>query len=314
MQAAVEIYGGGTYVLPLLLSWSVTLTGGVPCDSFYLTCPYGSGMAEAMERAWRMTLTEGEVSLRATVDEYEIAQDSRGRIMTVFGRGLMALLLDNEAEAVEYDAPLLSELLRNHAAPCGLSWQEPAALRGTARYAVASGSSQWKAISGFTNYFGGFTPRITPGGVLQPFPWKDSGRRRVIGANTPLMELRWREKRYGVYSEVLVVDKVRRTAERVKNSRMDRCGGSCRKVVYTPGRSTATAMRYTGTYQIAESEKGARLLTAVLPGRFLTLPGGVVRMERGDIGISGDFYVEETTLEADDQGRKTTLTMRRLEE
>ena len=30
MQAAVEIYGGGTYVLPLLLSWSVTLTGGVP--------------------------------------------------------------------------------------------------------------------------------------------------------------------------------------------------------------------------------------------------------------------------------------------
>ena len=310
----MELYGGGSYRLPLLLEWAVTLTGGVPCDSFQLRCLYDKGMAELLDRAWRVTLAQRDLSLRAVVDEYEIAQDSRGRTVTMSGRGLAALLLDNEAEAVEYDQPVLAELLRNHAAPCGISWRDEVQLRGTARYAVRSGESQWKAISGFTSCFGGFEPRITPGGVLLPAPWRDDGQRRVIGKNTPLLELRWREKRYGVYSEVLVVDKVRRTAERVVNGQFYDRGGRCRKVVYTPGRSTATAMRYTGAYQIARSEQDARLLTAVLPGHFSVAAGERVRMERGDIGVTGDFYVEEMSLCGDAQGQKTTLTMRRLEE
>lgn len=310
----MELYGGGSYRLPLLLEWSVTLTGGVPCDSFQLRCLYDKGMAAALDKAWRVTLTQRDLSLRAVVDEYEIAQDSRGRTLFMSGRGLAALLLDNEAEAVEYEQPVLAELLRNHAAPCGISWRDAAQLRGAARYAVSSGSSQWKAISGFTSCFGGFEPRITPGGVLLPAPWRDDGARRVIGRNTPLLELRWREKRYGVYSEVLVVDKVRRTAARVVNEQFYDRGGRCRKVVYTPGRSTATAMRYTGAYQIDRSRRDARLLTAVLPGHFSAAAGEAVRMERGDIGITGDFYVEEMTLRGDAQGQKTTLIMRRLSE
>ena len=73
-------------------------------------------------------------------------------------------------------------------------------------------------------------------------------------------------------------------------------------------------MRYTGAYQIARSRQGAREMTAVLSGAFFIEPGSVVRMERADIGITGDFYVEELVLACNGQGERTTLTMRRLTE
>ena len=315
MQGILEQYGGETLLLPPLLEWSVIRTGGVPCDSFQLCCPYEAAMAPALEKTWRATLENGgETILRAVVDEYEIAQDARGRTLTVSGRGLAALLLDNEAEAVEYACPVLSELLRRHAAPWGVSWTSFPELRGASGYAVASGSSQWKALSDFTRYFGGFEPRISAEGILIPAPWKDDGARQRINRNTPLLELRWTERRYGVYSEVLVVDKVRRTKERVVNQTFADRGGSCRRVLYMPGRSTGNAMRYTGAYQIARSQEGKRLLRAVLPGIIRTAPGDVVRMERADIGITGDFFVEELALRCDGQGERTTLTMRRLTE
>lgn len=314
MEAVLRLYGGGEYALPLLRSWDVTLTGGVPCDSFSITCLYQPEMAAVLDKAYRMRLTEERFTLNAVVDEYEIVQDGRGRLLTVRGRGLMALLLDNESEAVEYSRPTLSELLRNHAAPYGIAWSPFAEVRGEIAYSVASGSSQWKAVSAFTRYFAGFTPRITPAGVLELSPWRRSAEAWVVDEKTPLAELRFQDKRYGVYSEVLVTDKVRRTVQSVRNDAFLRRGGCCRRVLYTPGRSTASAMRYTGAYQISASQRGARALTAVLPFFPAVLPGSVVDLQRGDIGVGGEFYVEEVRASWNQQGTRCSLTMGRLEE
>lgn len=313
MEGILEIRGKGPYRLPALLSWSVTLTGGVPCDSFTLTCLYHEEMAALLDRAWRITLRGADRDLlRAVVDEYEICEDARGRRLCLSGRGLAALLLDNESTAVEYSRPTLSELLRNHAAPYGLGWSTFPELSSSAAYAVASGSSQWKAINGFTQYCGGFALRISPSGQLLPVAWKDNGRRLLIGERTPLLSLRWREKRYGVYSEVLVVDKVRRTVQRTENAEFIRRGGCCRRVVYTPGKSTGAAMRYTGAYQLAQSQKESRQLHAVLPGFFFAQTGQVLRMEQGHIGIGGEFVLEEIMFAGGAGGETTTLVMRRL--
>lgn len=314
MEGILQVYGGGRYALPPLLSWDVTLTGGVPCDSFSLMCPFEAAMAEPLDKAWRLTLQRGGTLLQAVVDEYEIVQDEKGRRVRISGRGLAALLLDNESEAVAYSAPTLSQILRKHAAPYGICWEPFAELRGSTPYAVESSSSQWKALSAFTRYYGGFEPRITPEGVLQPSLWRDDGKRLAIGANTPVLSLRWKDKRYGVYTEVLVVDKVRKTTQSVKNQALLSRGGSCRRVVYTPGRSTGAAMRYTGEYQIQQSKREARLLTVVLPGYFAVRPGAVIRMERSDIGITGDFYLEEAVFSCDGKGETTALRMRRLQE
>ena len=205
MRGELTLYGGARYALPELLQWDVRLTGGVPCDSFTFQCLYQPEQAPLLEQAWRITLEDGEkFYLHGVVDEYELVQGEQGRLLTISGRGMAALLLDNESTAVEYGRPTLSELLRNHVNPYGISWEPFTELRGEGVYAVASGSSQWKALSGFTRCCGGFEPRMTPKGVLQVTPWRDSGVRHVIDEKTPVLELRWRDKRYGVYSEVLV--------------------------------------------------------------------------------------------------------------
>lgn len=312
MEAVIELYGGGQYRLPPLLSWEVTLTGGVPCDSFSLSCAYEAAMAEKLEKVWRVTMEKDGTLLYGVVDEVEIVQDGKGRALEISGRGLAALLLDNECQAMEYTRPTLSELLKNHAGPYGFSWDYTELRGGT--YSVSSGSSQWKALSGFTRYVGGFVPRFSPEGRLLAKPWKDDGVRYAVNARTPILKLAWKEKRYGVYSEVLVVDKTRKTRQSVKNEAFLARGGCCRRVVYTPGKSTAVAMRYTGDYQIAQSKQGKRCLTLVLPGFIDCKPGSVVRMERGDIGITGDFYVEEMTTACNGQGERTMLEMRRLTE
>ena len=315
MEAKLKQYDGGEYLLPPLLSWEVILTGGVPCDSFSLLCPYDpSTMAPILEKVYRLTLYEQETVLRAVVDEYEIIQDHRGQLLSLSGRGLMALLLDNEAEAVEYLQPTLSALLKYHVAPYGIKWKIDTDLYGREMYAVANGSSQWKALSDFTRYTGGYEPRITETGYLQVMPWKDDGTRLSISRHTPIMKLSWKERRYGVYSSVVVIDKVNKSQRNVENQAFLSRGGSCRRVLYTPGRSTGAAMRYTGEYQIAQSKKHTRQLCVVMPGKFWAKPGCVVRMERDDIGITGDFYVEELRASCGEQGEQTTLTMRRLEE
>ena len=111
-----------------------------------------------------------------------------------------------------------------------------------------------------------------------------------------------------------MVDKVRRQTQRVEYASFLARGGCCRRVLYVPGRSSSAAMRYTGQYQIERSREGARQLTAALPGRQNAAPGSVVRMERGDIGIQGDFYVNEAAYCCSAAGETTTLCMRRLEE
>ena len=218
MKGTIQLYGGGEYALPPLLEWEIILTGGVPCDSFRLSCPWGAGMTEKLDDAWRIVLSEGAFCFRALIDEYELVQDSDGRTLQLRGRGLGALLLDNEAMAVEYRTPTLSELLKNHVESCGLSWEAYSELRGKEVFSVAGGSSQWKALAAFTRYAGGFLPRITPMGVLPLSPWKDSGKRRVISGKTPVLRSSWRDQRYGVYSEVLVVDQTRQTVQSVKNT------------------------------------------------------------------------------------------------
>ncbi len=92
---------------------------------------------------------------------------------------MAALLLDNEAEAVTYQRAALSEILKDHAAACGGAWEPHGEVYGTGEYAVASGSSRWKAIEGFARRCG-LTPYFTREGVLC-LRGAAEGRRLVLG-------------------------------------------------------------------------------------------------------------------------------------
>jgi len=301
------------YELPPLLSWRVTHTGTVPCDSFSVTFIFQKEMAQALNMAAGFTAeVDGEVMLRAIVDEYTVDLSASGLTATVSGRGYAARLLDNESRPVTYESATLSEIISNHVTPYGVSCGEVSGIRADSVYTVASGTSQWKAVESFCRTYGGFSPRFSREGELLAGP-ETPGRTISIDGSAPVLACTLREDHYGVLTEVLVIDKTQNRSFSVKNQEMIGKGGQCRRVVYTPGQSTWAAMRYTGEYQIEHSKEDEWSLEVTLPGSFLAFPGDRAAVSLERMGLSGTFRVAEAENRFDCQsGAVTALTLRPL--
>ena len=302
------------YELPPLLSWRVTHTGTVPCDSFSVTFLYQKEMAPALAMAAGFTAEEnGRVLLRAVVDEYTVDLNAGGLTASVAGRGYAARLLDNEARPVTYQEATLAEILKNHVEPYGITCKKTADIRAGAGYTVAAGASQWKAVENFCRAYGGFSPRFSREGELLAGP-EEPGKTLSIGDGDPVLACSLREDHYGVVTEALVIDKTRNQSFSVKNPEMIRRGGQCRRVIYTPGRSTWDAMRYTGEYQIQKSQEDAWSAELTLPGSFLAFPGDRVSLNLERMGLRGTFRAAEAENRFDRQsGALAVLTLKPLE-
>lgn len=309
MKVRLMTAEGEVYEMPPLLSARLRRTGGTPCDSLEATAAYDGTLAEVLPRVCRFAAYEGErLLLRGVVDEYEARADRRGALLTVCGRGMLALLLDNEAEAVFYQRATAEELVRAHAAPYGLPCRVERELTARGGYRVASGSSQWKAICDFTRYAGGFDPYVTAEGELVIAPRQGSGG-TVHLHQWPILSCLRREKRYGVISQVLVKDKSRGNSQLVVNTDLADRGGCARRVVYTPGRSTWAAMRYTGLYQIERSREGAAYVEVVLAGAAAVEPGDRATLSYGRLGVDGYYDTAAVELSVGEEGVTTTVTL-----
>ena len=283
------------YDLPPLLSWNVRHTGTVPSDSWSVTAVYQPEMLTVLRMAAGFAAIEnGMTQLRGIVDEYTVELGSRGMTVTLSGRGYAARLLDNESRPVTYEQVTLRELIRCHAEPYGISCEAAVDLRSTVPYTAGVGISQWKVISEFCRTYGGFLPRFAKTGELLATPEQDSGKRIILDSGSPVLNCRIREDHYGVLTEALVIDKRQNVSYSVKNPEMIAKGGQCRRVIYTPGRSTWDAMRYTGEYQIQQSKKEEQAVTVTLPGSFDAFPGDRVTVRLEKLGLTGNYRVAET--------------------
>ena len=313
MTVRLYTWDGDAYEMPVTLSWRILRTGGVPCDELEALCLYDGELGEVLPQVSRFAAYDGEEAvLLGVLDEYEMSAGEDGLLLRVTGRGMAALLLDNEAEAVLYQRATLEEILRCHAAPLGISWTGtvPAA---AAAYQVRSGSSQWSALSGFTRLAGGFIPYFTALGQLVPAELRGSGRRLALSGENGVLWCRKREKRYGVLSEILVKDKVSQTSRLVVNSDLAGRGGQRRQVLYMPGRSTQESMRYTGEYQIWQSGQGAKQVEIGLAGAFQAQPGDVVELNYPPLRLYGTYDVVEAESAGDGSGETTTLILEERE-
>ena len=200
---------------------------------------------------------------RGVIDEWSAVCGAEGAVLTVEGRGMAALLLDNEAEAVTYQRAALSEILKDHAAVCGVTW-EP---RGAAE-----------------------------------------GRRLVLEEPEGVIEASYRDRRYGVLSEVTAVNRAKKLRQTVRNEAFLARGGSCRRVVYVPSRSV-NELRYTGRYQIEKSAEDARELTTTLAGSVDAEPMDRVELSLARLGVRGTFRVSETLYTLSASGETTELTL-----
>ena len=308
LTVILETYDGERYQLPMLVEWDLTHTGSVPCDSMAVTCLYDQGMSAALPKAVRFTAqADGAVTLRGVVDAYEVSLSPQGMLVTVEGRGMAALLLDNESEAVTYGRASIEDILRGHVDPYGITTEVRRSVSGR-NYAVTAGSSQWKALRGFTHRRGGFEPYFTREGVLVIAPLWGSGRTLRLDDDAPILSLRKREQRYGVISEMLIQDKVQGVRHAVVNEDFAAQGGQRRHILYMP-RSTADQRRYTGEYQIAQSELERLEIQVELPLAFAAWPGDRVSLSLSRLGLAGTYDVVSARSRMDGGGERTEVTL-----
>ena len=153
MTGRMKTYEGKEYLLPVPLAWKFEYACGVPCDSFRVELPWQEGEEETYRKAVRFTAEEaGETVFTGVIDEVEWIRDHRGSRVVLTGRSLAALLLDNEAEAVDYGTATLEDILAHHVERYGIECVKGTGIPPCQDFSVASGSSHWQVIYDFGRY------------------------------------------------------------------------------------------------------------------------------------------------------------------
>lgn len=282
---------------------------GTPCDSFFLRCPWTVGQEGILRSVSRMTVQkDGSRIFFGVVDEWECSFDGSGYTLELVGRGVQALLLDNEALSADYGVATVQDILRTYVTPYGISLAGPASLPPVSGFSVRSGSSCWQVLYEFARYYGGVTPRFDPQGLLVLSPFAD-GKVTPIGGELPIKRLVLREKRYGVLSQVQMQNNVTKAIQTVKNEAFLQEGGSCSRVLMAPRNTSYQSMRYTAQYQLAQSQGERVRVELFLAQEFVAWPGELVALNLPSFGGNGRYRVLEATVSLGTEGYETRLLL-----
>lgn len=303
---------GRSFALPVLTDWSFSYGCTLPCDSFEICFLYEKAMLGMLENAVRFkAVFEGDTVFFGVVDEFEVSISEKGSVVFVRGRGLAALLLDNEVEAAEYLSAGLDLVLDRYVHPFGISKVERIVSPPKMPLSVDSGASAWRVLEDYLWFGCSVKPRFSKDGVL--LLGKRPGKRLSLSGRSAVTVHEMKRKRYGVVSEVLVRNKVLGRTTAVKNEGFLEKGGCCRRVINVPRYTRFDAMRSTGEYQIEGSKAKELSLTVRLPSLFAAFPGDVLELYDSPIGISGTFFVGETTCFGNGEGTGTVIVLTRRE-
>ena len=309
MECYLTHWNGEKLLLPDLLSWTFTYTTGTPCDAYELRTLWSPGLEEKLSGAMRFTAVEaGETIFQGVVDEYACTWDEGGGALEVNGRGMAALLLDNEALGCDYLVATMEDILKDHVEPYHIARGTIAELPPVAGFSVENGSSEWQVLYDFARYHGGIAPRFDRAGRLVIAPWDDQSKRTLDPAGG-MTAMTYREKRYGVLSEVLVRDRTTLAVQQVKDEAFIAQGGQCRRVLTMPGRSTYQAMRYSGSYQLERAREERVRMEITLPRLFAAWPGELVEIYLERPRVAGTWRVVQTETGVDDGGVFSRLTL-----
>lgn len=308
MQAFLIDFKGGSYELPILLGWNISYGDSLPCDCFEVSFIYESRMLTMLSEAVRFkALHNEETVFFGVVDEFEVSAGEKGCTVSVRGRGMAALLLDNEAEAEELYGAGLDFILDRYVYPFGISQVRKNISPPSLSLVVGSGSSCWRVLEDFLWFGCGERPRFSRDGVL--LLGAEEGKRFRIDRDTAALEQTLTCKRYGVISEVLVKNKALGASSVVENTEFLARGGNCRRVVNVPRYTRFDAMRSTGIYQIRQSRAEELMLSIMLPALFAAFPGDIVELDNSITGIDGNFVVGRTNCFAAPTGEGTEIIL-----
>lgn len=302
MTAYVTDVNQVNWTLPRLLACRLDYTAGTPCDSFWMRCVWDENNTTRPEDWVSFTAEhEGRRVFTGVVDECEVSITNGGRLLEVSGRGMAALLLDNEALGQDYQTATQMDIIRDHVHPYGITMAPGASLPAVSRFSVATGSSEWSVVYEFARYYGGIAPRFDREGRLVLSGW-DNSRERVVDDSSPVISLVRRDRRYGVLSQVLMRDRWSGAVETVYNTDFAAGGGRARRVITMPAKSTYKAMRYSGQFQLDKSVSELKRMEITVGQAFCAWPGELVTVQRSGLDWNGRYRAVQVTVGMDDRG------------
>ena len=309
MECSVLLGGGGELKLPQPIRWEFCYGTGTPCDSFFVRCLWEGGQEKRLSAAHRfLAHWNGERVFTGVVDDYACICGGDGLYLEISGRGMAALLLDNEALPAQYQLATRDDVVADHVAPYGIETVGGRSLPSVSNFTIASGASEWSVLHEFACYYGGIVPRFDALGrlVLEPH---EVGQPLKLDRRTPFTRWEYREERYGVLSQVAVRRRSSGETQWVSDPEFMAEGGCTRRVVTVPKATKAVAMRYSGDYQLRASRSGRVRLTVTAAGGFLARPGQLVDVDLPGFGANGRYRVARTEVTCGEDGLFTTLVL-----
>jgi hypothetical protein len=294
--------------LPEPFRWRFSLGCGDGCDAFDLSCAYDPSQDGLLSRTVRLSaFHEGRQVFFGPLDEWTAALTAEGWDTRLTGRGMQALLLDNEAEPAHYLRAGWREIAARYVTPFGVT-AEAASLPETTDFHVESGISAWRAVTAYAADRAGRRPRFTPEGVLTVRPLGPA--KAALDLSRQGIRVTCTRNRYGVISEALVRDRDTLRNYRIKNPAYT---GEGRRLVMTGvGREGVAAMETAARLAMKNSLRGLVTLTVSLPWAFAAHPGDALTLT----GLPAPFAAENpyTVWEADStcaagEGCGTQLTL-----
>jgi prophage tail gpP-like protein len=309
MECWVKTGDGRIIQLPTVTEWTFCYGTGTPCDSYELKCLWDMGQELALADACRFYAEhEGERVFTGVVDEYACVFDSKGARLELSGRGMAALLLDNEALPAEYQSATAADIVADHVTPYGIETVGGGSLRPVSALVVSSGGSEWSVVQDFLCYYNGLVPRFDRRGRLV-LDKPDDTMALVVDDSTPVSALEYRQDRYGVLSQVVVRRRTAGNSQSVTDEDFIAQGGRARRVVTVPNTTGTAAMRYTGDYQLKASQSERVRCSLTAAGGFSAQPGQLVKVARTGFGGNGTYRVAQAQVSCDENGLYTRLEL-----
>ena len=309
IQCWVRLGVGQEWKLPTAVSWKFCYGTDTPCDSFSLRCLWERGQEKVLSDACRFYAEwDGERVFTGVVDEFAVLCGKDGLYLELAGRGMAALLLDNEAMPAEYQRATRADIIANHVAPYGVETVGGGGLSPVAGFVVSSGESEWSVVRRFACYYGGVVPRFDRQGRLVLDPHGDKTAVR-IGDKDKVTGWEYREERHGVLSQVAVRRRTTWGTQWVSDPAFIAQGGCARRVITVPNTTGTTAMRYTADYQLRASRRERVRMRLTAAGGFLAWPGDLADVALDGFGANGRYRVAQTEVSCGSGGLTTTLVL-----
>ena len=305
----VGLGDGGELELPTAVSWKFCYGTDTPCDSFFVRCLWERGQERALSAACRFFAQwEGERVFTGVVDEFAVICGKDGLYLELSGRGMAALLLDNEAMPAEYQRCTRADIVAGHVAPYGVEAAGGERLPAVSGFTVASGESEWSVVRRYACYYGGVVPRFDRRGRLVLSPHGDKTAARIRDTDH-VTGWEYREERHGVLSQVAVRRRTTWGTQWVSDPEFTAQGGCARRVVTVPNTTGTTAMRYTADYQLRAARRERVRMRLTAAGGFLAWPGDLVDVGLEGFGGNGLYRAAQTEVACGGGGLSTTLVL-----